>query len=175
MWSIIICLKVCDSSSGLWPVQLSCYQGKCTREARCRFRHVNAMEYDMEMNSYQVQSHTVDFWTIFRCASISWFQVVTQWLIFFQWKNWCDLCDLCDWRDCCESSESGESGESSKSSASVGPFWSYLYLWIPDRFKATIASIWLWRGQWEQFWGGGGWHVWEKRRSSEKKVRRLML
>ena len=26
---------------------------------------MNAMEYDMEMNSYQVQSHTVDFWTIF--------------------------------------------------------------------------------------------------------------
>ena len=33
-----------------------CHQGTCTREARCRFRHVNAMEYDMEMNSYQVHT-----------------------------------------------------------------------------------------------------------------------
>ena len=30
-----------------------CSQGKCNRENRCKFRHVNAMEYDMEMNAYQ--------------------------------------------------------------------------------------------------------------------------
>ena len=28
-------------------------QGKCNRDNRCKFRHVNAMEYDMEMNAYQ--------------------------------------------------------------------------------------------------------------------------
>jgi len=35
------------------PICKDFLKGTCTREARCRFRHVNAMEYDMEMNSYQ--------------------------------------------------------------------------------------------------------------------------
>jgi len=38
------------------PICKDFLKGKCTREARCRFRHVNAMEYDMEMNSYQTGS-----------------------------------------------------------------------------------------------------------------------
>ena len=41
----------------IYSVQYSVIlQGTCTREARCRFRHVNAMQYDMEMNTYQVPS-----------------------------------------------------------------------------------------------------------------------
>ena len=32
-------------------------QGVCARDTRCKFRHVNAMEYDLEMNAYQQTQH----------------------------------------------------------------------------------------------------------------------
>jgi len=37
------------------PICKDFLKGTCTRDARCRFRHCNAMEYDMEMNSYQTR------------------------------------------------------------------------------------------------------------------------
>merc|ERR1712226_1447152 len=36
-------------------------KGRCTRDTRCRFRHVNAMEYDMEMDSYQTRRRALPF------------------------------------------------------------------------------------------------------------------
>jgi len=35
------------------PICKDYLKGKCNRDNRCKFRHVNAMEYDMEMNAYQ--------------------------------------------------------------------------------------------------------------------------
>ena len=42
----------CD---GLEFVSMS-LQGRCARDNRCKFRHVNAMEYDLEMNAFQTGS-----------------------------------------------------------------------------------------------------------------------
>lgn len=41
------------------PICKDYLKGTCTREARCRFRHVNAMQYDMEMNTYQTDRRRV--------------------------------------------------------------------------------------------------------------------
>jgi len=41
------------ATNGGIPICKDFLKGKCNRDNRCKFRHVNAMEYDMEMNAYQ--------------------------------------------------------------------------------------------------------------------------
>lgn len=43
------------------PICKDYLKGRCTRDTRCRFRHVNAMEYDMEMDSYQTRRRALPF------------------------------------------------------------------------------------------------------------------
>ena len=43
------------SRDGLEIISLP-LQGRCARDNRCKFRHVNAMEYDLEMNAFQTGS-----------------------------------------------------------------------------------------------------------------------
>jgi len=40
------------ATNGGIPICKDYLKGKCNRENRCKFRHVNAMEYDMEMNAF---------------------------------------------------------------------------------------------------------------------------
>ena len=48
-------LKVCLRSprSHSVPMKYVVVQGLCVRDTRCKFRHLNPMEYDLEMNAYQ--------------------------------------------------------------------------------------------------------------------------
>jgi len=41
------------ATNGGIPICKDFLQGRCTRDNKCKFRHVNAMEYDLEMNAYQ--------------------------------------------------------------------------------------------------------------------------
>jgi len=41
------------ATAGGIPICKDYLKGRCTRDGRCKFRHVNAMEYDLEMNAYQ--------------------------------------------------------------------------------------------------------------------------
>jgi len=43
------------------PICKDYLKGRCSRDTRCRFRHVNAMEYDMEMDSYQTRRRALPF------------------------------------------------------------------------------------------------------------------
>ena len=47
--------------------------------------------------------------------------------------------------------------------------------WHPDWSKATLPSIWLWWWWWGALWWWGGWHVWEERWTTQKKVRKCMF
>lgn len=41
------------ATNGGVPICKDYLKGRCVRDIRCKFRHVNTMEYDLEMNAYQ--------------------------------------------------------------------------------------------------------------------------
>jgi len=41
------------ATNGGVPICKDFLKGRCVRDIRCKFRHVNTMEYDLEMNAYQ--------------------------------------------------------------------------------------------------------------------------
>jgi len=44
------------ATTGGVPICKDYLKGRCARDNRCKFRHVNAMEYDLEMNAFQTGS-----------------------------------------------------------------------------------------------------------------------